>query len=78
MLSLHGTTSIDHKLNYSRSVPGMLKIRRDNDPKRGVRNDEYKKLGFLQSDLDLLSTDELLLQCKAELMIMELKAHCSA
>ncbi len=43
-----------------------------------VRNDDILKLGFLQSDLDLLSTDELLLQCKAELMIMELKAHCSA
>lgn len=43
-----------------------------------VRNDEILKLGFLQLDLDLLSTDELLLQCKAELMIMELKAHCSA
>ncbi len=43
-----------------------------------VRNDEIFKLGFLKLDLDLLSTDELLLQCKAELMIMELKAHCSA
>ncbi len=43
-----------------------------------VRNDEIFILGFLQSDLDLLSTDELLLQCKAELMIMELKAYCSA
>jgi hypothetical protein len=43
-----------------------------------VRNDEIFILGFLQSDLDLLSTDELLQQCKAELMIMELKAHCSA
>jgi hypothetical protein len=46
--------------------------------KMEVRNDEIFILGFLQSDLDLLSTDELLLQCKAELIIMELKAHCSA
>jgi hypothetical protein len=33
MLSLHGTTSTDHKLSYARSVPGMLKIRRDGDKK---------------------------------------------
>jgi hypothetical protein len=35
MLSLHGTTSTDHKLSYARSVPGMLKIRRDGDKKTG-------------------------------------------